>query len=225
MKFIKKNKYVVTSILLIIIILSVIIIKKRLNNDKFNGISDDELINQKEVGDVNTFEEEPKSCAIDIKGAINNPGVYLMECDKLVMDAITVAGNITEDADTSVINLAKKITNEMVIIIYTKEEVANSIAKGDVTKVIENECHCPDIKNDACLNNNQNQGDNQNKLVNINTASLEEIQTLPGIGESKAKAIIEYRNIVGKFESIEDILKVNGIGEKLYEEIKVYLTT
>lgn len=225
MKFIKKNKYIITIVLLMIIILSAIIIKKRLNNHKYSELSGDELINQKEITDTDMMEEELEFCAIDIKGAVNNPGVYSIECNKHVMDAIVMAGNLTDEADTSVINLAKKITNEMVIIIYTKDEVKNSIAKGDVTKVIENECHCPDIKNDVCINNNQSQSDNQNKLVNINTASLEEIQSLPGIGESKAKAIIEYRNSSGKFQNIEDVLKVSGIGEKLYEEIKAYITT
>ena len=116
----------------------------------------------------------------------------------------------------------------MVIIIYTKEEVKKSNIVDTVIKVVEKECVCPNIQNDGCLNeeitdnitNKENDG-----LININTASKEELQTINGIGQSKAENIIKYREEFGKFKSIKDLLNVDGIGETLYEQIKVYITT
>ena len=83
------------------------------------------------------------------------------------------------------------------------------------------------MENDGCINTEITDeiGDNTKKLVNINTATLEQLQTLPGIGESKAKTIIDYREKNGDFKSIEELLNVDGIGEKTYEEIKIYITT
>ena len=128
--------------------------------------------------------------------------------------------------DTSVTNLAKQITNEMVIIIYTEEEVKNSNIVDTVVKVVEQECVCPNIQNDGCINDKITDtigGDTT--LVNINTATLEQLTTIPGIGDAKATSIIKYREANGNFKSIEDIQNVDGIGSKLYEEIKTYITT
>lgn len=114
----------------------------------------------------------------------------------------------------------------MVIIVYTKEEVKNSNVVDTVIKIVEQECVCPNVKNDGCLNTEiDNTISNGNGLININTATLEQLQEIDGIGESKAKKIIEYREEKGKFTSIEDIMNVDGIGEKLYETIKAYITT
>lgn len=172
------------------------------------------------------LEEDIVKYSIDVKGAVNNPGVYLVDSNLVVNDVINVAGGLREDADTSVINLAKKIVDEMVIIVYTKEEVKNSNVVDTVIKIVEQECVCPNVKNDGCLNTEiDNTISNGNGLININTATLEQLQEIDGIGESKAKKIIEYREEKGKFTSIEDIMNVDGIGEKLYETIKAYITT
>ena len=83
-----------------------------------------------------------------------------------------------------------------------------------------------DKNNGICISLTKNNDEvNENGLININTASKEKLLTIPGIGESKAKAIIKYREENGNFISIEDIQKVDGIGSKLYEEIKIYITT
>ena len=221
MKILKKIKYPLTVIVLFIILLVVIYIKSLLNNNKYQEI-DFELDKNIELPE----NKEETQCTIDIKGAVTNPGVYLLDCNSTVNDAINAAGNLTQNADTSVINLAKKIYNEMVIIIYTKEEVKNSNIVETVVKTVENECVCPNIQNDACINTEikDNIDTNLNKLININTATIEELKSIPGIGESKAKAIIKYREEVNKFNDIEDIKNVEGIGSKLYEEIKVYIT-
>ena len=113
----------------------------------------------------------------------------------------------------------------MVIIIYTKEEVKNSNVVDTVVKVVEQECVCPNIQNDGCINNQITDTIGGSQLININTATLEELKKIPGIGDTKAQAIINYRNANGNFKTIEDIKKVDGIGSKLYEEISIYLTT
>ena len=173
------------------------------------------------------FITKTKSCSLTKVCCIKN---------SVVIDVVNEAGGLTKNADTSMINLAKVVTNEMVIIIYTKEEVKKYQKQEEIIKIIDKECICPEIKNDACINNqssnpkesnknnNQTIENNSNKKININKASKEELQTLTGIGESKAEAIIEYRQKNGNFKTIEEIKEVSGIGESAYEKIKDYIT-
>lgn len=224
MRIIKKIKYPLTILLIIIISVYFIYLKSRLNNQKYteSQSNSEEIFIEEQVKDNKENEEV---CTIDIKGAIKNPNVYQMPCNSNVNDAIKIAGGITANADTSVINLAKKISNEMVIIIYTKDEVKNSNIVDTVIKVVEKECVCPNIQNDGCLNTEIKRNIGESNLVNINTATQSQLEELPGIGSSKAKAIIEYREKNGKFETIEDLQKVEGIGIKMYEAVKEYITT
>ncbi len=204
------------------LLISALIIKMYLANNKYENIKQDndiELVKTKD--DI----KKDDNCVVDIKGAIKKPGVYTTNCNDNVSDIIRLAGGLIPEADTSLTNLAKKITNEMVIIIYTKEEVKNSNVIDTVIKVVEQECVCPNIQNDGCLNDKINETIGGNKLVNINTATLNELKMIPGIGEVRAQAIINYRETKGSFKTIEDIKNVDGIGSKLYEEIKIYLTT
>jgi len=227
MKIIKKLIYPITIIFFILIIIYVIYIKNNLENNKYNDIN---IVNdiEEEIIKANPDEEKIIKYHIDIKGAVKKPGVYNVDSNITVNDAINIAGGLTKDADTSLINLAKKITDEMVIIIYTKEEVKNSNIVNTVIKVVEKECICPNIENDGCLNDEINDNitnKEDGKLININTATKEELLTISGIGESKANNIIKYREEQGKFDTIEDIKKVEGIGDTLYETIKIYITT
>lgn len=235
MKLLRKIKYPLTVFIVILILTGIIITKKKLSNKKFELIEEANLLVEKDNKDVSSTEEksdkEPnQKCYVDIKGAIKKPGVYFTNCNNNVNDIIVLAGGLNENANTSVINLAKKITDEMVIIIYTNDEVQNSNVVDTVIKYVDKECNCPNIKNDGCINNEidkniTNKSDkDDNDIVNINTASLTELQTLSGIGKSKAEAIIRYREQNGNFKSIEDLLNVDGIGEKLYEEIKPNIT-
>ena len=228
MKLIRKLKYPITIILFVSILIYIIYTKNNLDKSKYEDIELESYQIENEITKENDTDYGIVSYSIDIKGAINNPGVYEVEKDKTVNDVIHLAGGLTKDADTSVINLAKKIKDEMVIIIYTKEEVKNSNIVDTVIKVVEKECVCPNIENDGCLNTeiNDNITNKENTdLVNINTATKEELQTVKGIGESKAENIIKYRETNGNFEKIEDIKNVDGIGETLYEQIKIYITT
>lgn len=165
---------------------------------------------------------------VDIKGAINNPGVYKLTSNSIVNDVVTIAGGITENGDTTCINLSKKITDEMVIYIYTKQEVDEMYNEEEKIDTI-----CNNIVNDAYVdytnpeNSNNELTNNEvpvfNK-VNINTANLELLITLPNIGESKAHAILSMREEKGKFNSIDEIKEVSGIGESTFEKIKDLIT-
>lgn len=170
--------------------------------------------------------EEDEFYLVDIKGAINNPGVYKVLVGTRVNDVINMAGGLTDNADTSLINLSKLVIDEMVIIIYTKDEVQNSNLVNTVIKVVEKECVCPNIENDSCINDKITDTiTNGSGKVNINTASMGELSKLDGIGESKAQAIIKYREENGNFKTIEDITNVSGIGSSVYEKIKDNITT
>ncbi len=163
---------------------------------------------------------------VDIKGQVNNPGIYSLKEGSRVIDVIEASGGLTENANTTIINLSKKIEDEMVIIIYSNEEV-NSFAKTkEVEKQVIEKCIKKDensLQNDACINQSNEQSNTDNNLININTATQEELMTLSGIGESKAKDIITYRS-ENAFTSIEDIKNVPGIGESLFAKIKENIT-
>ena len=228
MKLIRKLKYPITIILLIFITIYFIHTKNKLEENKYNDINIVENIEKAEIIETQDEKEKNTKYNIDIKGAIKNPGVYKVDSTLTVNDVIKIAGGLTKEADTSLINLAKKISDEMVIIIYTKEEVKKSNVVDTVIKVVEKECVCPNIENDGCLNTEIKDNitnKTESSLININTATKEELLTINGIGESKANNIIKYREEFGNFKSIEDIKNVDGIGDNLYETIKIYITT
>lgn len=160
---------------------------------------------------------------VDIKGEIINPGIYSMPISSRVIDVIEKAGGLTVNANTTVINLSKKISDEMVIIIYSNEQVNNFKKTKEQEQEIQAQCVKPSeesIKNDACISTETI----TTEKISINSASLEQLQTLSGIGESKAKDIINYRETNGLFKSIEDIKNVPGIGEALFAKIKENIT-
>ena len=202
---------------IIIALLSIIVILGTLFLTKSEPVLAETKVKKVFKEEVNT------NIKVEVKGAINNPGVYELDSDSRVIDAINMAGGLREDANTSVINLSKKLTDEMVIIIYTNDEIYNYETSKIKTEYVYIEVeNCPDKVNDACINEYQEESNN-NGLVNINTASIEELTSLPGIGESKAKTIIEYRNRE-KFNKIEDIQNISGIGSSLFEKIKDHIT-
>ncbi|MGI6324402.1 MAG: helix-hairpin-helix domain-containing protein [Bacilli bacterium] len=165
-----------------------------------------------------------KYCTVDIKGAVNQPGVYQVAEDSRVIDVIKKAGGLTKNADTYYLNLSKKVHDEMVIIVYTKTDITNykKMLKQNADLVKELKTN---TKNDAIVEVEPNlSNNNQTTLLNINTATLEQLMTLPGIGESKAKEIINYREINNGFKSIDEIKAVNGIGDSTFAKIKDYIT-
>ena len=132
---------------------------------------------------------------VHICGAVINPGVYQVPVGTRVYQALELAGGSSDDAYLSGINLADKLADGQKVYIPAEGENAEGILSTD-------------------------SGGVQSVMVNINTASEAELMTLPGIGQSRAKDIINYRVKNGFFESIDDIMKVSGIKEAAFEKIK-----
>ncbi len=178
-----------------------------------------------ETKQESTSETEKIKYMVDIKGEVISPGIYELENNSRVIDVIKLAGGLTENADTTVINLSKRIEDEMVIIIYSKWQVENWKETKEQEKYLQEQCISPkegQTKNDACIDNTE-EFSTTSSVININTATKEELMTLTGIGEAKAEAIISYREKT-PFTKIEDIKNVSGIGDSVYEDIKDYIT-
>ena len=143
-----------------------------------------------------------------ICGEVANPGVYELSEDSRIYEAVDAAGGFTENAARESINLASRVSDGMQITIYTKEEAASLPAGGT----------------SAGKNSGQDQMSGSSSLVNLNTATKEELMTLKGIGESKAEDIIRYREKSGGFKKIEDIMKISGIKEAGFQKIKDSIT-
>ena len=172
----------------------------------------------------NSNEISYDSVKVDIKGEVKKPGVYELNSNNRISDVIKLAGGLTPNADTSVTNLSKRVVDEMVIIIYSKKEVQSfsDTKKTDETKL--DKCKNNEkLINNSCVSSDTTVS-SKSSLININTASIEELMSLSGIGESKAKSIVEYRTSNGKFLKIEDIMNVTGIGESIFEKIKSNIT-
>lgn len=176
------------------------------------------------------IEEAIKYITVDIKGEVKSPGVYKIEEGKRVVDAINASGGLTKKAVTKYINLSKVLKDEDVIIINNISELEKIEDKKNIEEIKINNKSNISVKESDVITNDKSDivkesDSNKNTIVNINTCTLEELLSINGIGESKAKSIIEYRENVGLFTSKEDIMKVSGIGESLYDKIKDYITT
>ena len=166
---------------------------------------------------------------VDIKGEVINPSIYTVKDGSRVIDVIRLAGGLTENADTSVLNLSKKVKDEMVIIVYSYNEVENFTETLEKEEVEQESClNFNEIKNDACIKDSDGDTSSSSVVVSgkisLNTATIDELMTLQGIGEAKAESIIKYREEVGAFQSIEELKEVSGIGDTIFEAIKENIT-
>lgn len=176
---------------------------------------------------------------IDIKGAVKNPGVYKVEENSIVNDVISLAGGLSSKAITSNINLSKIVTNEMVIYVFdeddymttdvceveslTEEAVIDSSAKSEEIYIDEETENFESVIESSNESEVSTDNSSDTSLVNLNTASVDELMTLSGIGESKALAIISYRE-EQLFSSIEELTNVSGIGDSTLDAIKDFIT-
>lgn len=171
---------------------------KQLNTDN----NDIKLVEgQNKDGDKRTKNKGP--VYVDIKGAIKHPNVYKMSSADRVIDLLNKA-ELLEDADVSQINLSEKLTDQKMIYIPHKGQ--------------------KNIESQLGTNKSQVNQSNTNVKVNLNTASASELMSVPGVGQSKANAIIEHRNQQGAFQDIEELKKVKGFGNKTFEKLKSYFT-
>ena len=207
-RVIRKNRFLILGIIVVIAIVLGVSIKIRLLNqeeDYITLVQEDGLEKESKLEEV---KEDVSKLYVDIKGEVVNPGVYEISEGTRVIDVILLANGFTENADTSTINLAQKVVDAMVIVV---PKIGDNIGSDEVV-------------NDFNVSASNDSYINDNNLINLNTADISELMTLTGIGETKARAIISYREEVGKFKEISEVMQVKGIGESLFAKIKDNIT-
>lgn len=182
---------------------------------------DNKEVKNNTITKENIVGEKDEYIYVDVKGSVKTPGVYKLTNNSRVIDAIDASGGITSSANTRYINLSKILEDGDVVMVYSDKEIKNAQKENIV--YIETPCVCEEVKNDACIISND-ENNNSNGKVNINNATFDELKTLSGIGDAKAKAIIEYRLKNGNFKTIDELKNVNGISESIYAKIKENIT-
>ena len=196
-KFTAKHCLIGSFIVLIVIVALFLIFTNFFKYDRVGKKADDEFL-------VPLVSASPKDDGtmvyVHVKGAVENPGVYPVEKNSRVFDVLRAAGGTTADADLTGINLARKVNDEEEIFVQSKPE-------GLSTEITLQSTLTTGIT----------------KKVNINTATAAELDQLPKIGPVLSERIVTYRNTNGKFRSIEEIKKVDGIGEGIFNSVKDYI--
>lgn len=193
----KKDKLIIGLVIVIVILLA----------KNFNNKNNDLVIDRNDISSQYFLDEEAiedtsvkQINKVHISGEINNPGVYEIDEDERLEDLVNKAGGLTDEANLDAINLSMLVEDQMRIII---PNINNAENNNNLDPVVDS---------------------TSDPKININTASKEELMTLPNIGEKRADAIIEYRE-ENKFEKIEDIKNVSGIGNKYFEQMEELIKT
>lgn len=161
---------------------------------------------QEQTEETSTEESgELSQLTVDVKGAVAKPGLYTLEADARVNDAVEAAGGLTSRADPKSINLAQKLSDEAVVYVASKDENISVVASTTASSAMSLE-------------------EKSTSLVNLNTATEADLQTISGIGAKRATDIIAYREANGGFKSVDDLNNVSGIGDKTMESIRPYVT-
>ena len=155
---------------------------------------------EKEDGNQKEKAVEQDLITVDVKGAVKSPGIYDLPVGSRINDAVQKAGGLTDNADSKSINLAQRISDEALVYVPTKEEATSQESQSNTS-------------------NNK-----ENKKVNLNKASVEELKQVKGLGAKRAQDIIDHRESNGKFKSVDELKKVSGIGAKTIEKLKEYVT-
>lgn len=156
--------------------------------------------------EISQAETEGQLVTVDVKGAVKKPGVYQLQSNSRVHDALEKAGGLTDEADLKSVNQAQKLSDEAVVY---------------VAKVGEN---AVEVTTSAPASATSGTGQAKSALVNLNTATEADFQTISGIGQKRAQDIIAYREANGRFKSVDDLKNVSGIGAKTLEKLKEYVT-
>ena len=208
----KQKKIVI--VIGIIILLGVIIYFFK-NNSINNSADDVEILVSKNstnnIIDKKDADDNKEAIIVHITGAVKTPGIVKLEEGCRIEDAINKAGGLTEDADITKVNLAYILEDGIKIKIPKTSDIG-------------------DLQEDTILSNESGENvlediekSSQDTCININKATEQELKNLPGIGASLASKIIDYRNNNGKFSIVDDIKKVNGIGDSKFESIRDYI--
>ena len=163
--------------------------------EDYSGVSFSNISNETNNKDEKAEKRHDEKIFVDVKGAVKHPGVFETTKDKRVKDLIEEAGGLLDDADTSTLNLSQKVKDQMVIYVLKHGEKPKQISDSGSSS-------------------------SNTDVININTANLEQLMKISGVGKTKAEAIISYREKNGDFKKKEDITKVRGIGKATFEKIK-----
>ena len=190
----KSKSSVVLFLVIILLFISFILFNQR----KQDTQSIDDLNLEFEIANESDLDIEkndvPDVIIVDVKGEINQPGIYEVKSDMRVNDVINLAGGLNKNADESQLNLAAKVADEMIIQVPSINQEVNELSTNMTAS-------------------------NPDK-IKLNQATVDDLITLTGIGPSKAEAILAYRDDVGMFKDVEDLLNVSGIGEKTLDAIR-----
>ena len=200
-----KNKYLLITIILVFTLLTVMVINLNANSKEYIiGDTDSSTIQDESIADdaekENYEQEENSKVTVFVSGEVLNQRVVELEKGKRLIDAVEICGGLTENADLNAVNLAL---------------------------VLEEEGHyiIPAIGDTNVLNaTNLNQMNSSSNLVNINSADIELLKTLPGVGDVLGQRILDKREELGKFTSIDQLNDVSGIGDKKFSDIKDKVT-
>lgn len=199
MEIIEKFKAFKTLFVILIVILCAFIFQQQnsASDIQIVGLKAEGTLDETNLEEENLTEETSKAPIIyvDIKGAVKYPGVYQLEAGSRVIDIIEVAGGLLNEADETNLNQAMLLTDQMMIYVPIEGEQVNQ----DIPTLFD---------------------ESQVHKININTADVGQLVSLPGIGVKKAEAIIQYRKDNGSFQTIEDLKEVSGIGDKIFEQLK-----
>lgn len=183
------------------------------NNDVEKNDNDQgdfsKIENIEDVKTINKTENMNKKISIYISGAVNSPGVVELKINDRLMEGVKLCDGLTDEADTNRINLAMKVKDEGHYIIPKEGE---AIALNDSNENIESD-----------NKDGNNSTEDENKKININSSSKEELDSLPGVGEVTAQKILDYREENKEFKSIDEIKNVKGIGENKFNDLKDYI--
>lgn len=167
------------------------------NNEQADAWEENESAFQQATEDSEKTTEETGKIIVDIKGEINKPGVYELKGDARVKEVILEAGGLTKQAEEKQLNLAEKLQDQQMIYIPNKEEAEEMAIDGD-----------------------KETGDNNEDMIEINAADINELQKISGVGPAKAQAIVDYREENGAFESVDELNEISGFGEKTVEKLR-----
>ncbi|WP_409301796.1 helix-hairpin-helix domain-containing protein [Peribacillus sp. SCS-155] len=152
--------------------------------------------------------EKPAVLKVDVKGAVKSPGVYIAKQGDRIIDLVKQAGNFKSNADTNRVNLAQLVEDQMVIYVPAIGEEETTIAELNQA-----------LPGDA----QQNEG-SRGALIDLNTATPDDLDALPGIGPARATTIVEYREQNGPFKAVEELKNISGIGDKTFEKLRDMIT-
>ncbi len=166
----------------------------------------------------NAADNEEGKIKIYVVGCVNKPGIVTLKKGSMICDAVSQAGGLTEDADRDNINMVYSLNENVMLYIKSKKDESNGLGKGAV--IVSDSGTGAEVIGKG----DDQAGTDRSILVNINTAGVDELDTLPGIGEATARDIIAYRDKFGGFGIIEDIMKVPRIKDNRFEGIRDYIT-